>query len=117
MSQCLALWPGTSRSLVTIVGGILVGLRMRAAVEFSFLLGLLTLGTVTSYDAFKHGREMLEAYGAGSLAVGFVAAWLAAVLAVKWMVAYLNRHGLEIFGWYRIALALCVTAWLLLAGR
>ena len=115
VSQCLALWPGTSRSLVTIVGGILVGLRMRAAVEFSFLLGLLTLGAATSYDALKHGREMLAAYGTGSLARGFFAAWLAAVLAVKWMVAYLNRHGLEVFGWYRIALALGVTAWLLLA--
>ena len=115
VSQCLALWPGTSRSLVTIVGGILVGLRMRAAVEFSFLLGLLTLGAATSYDALKHGREMLAVYGTGSLVLGFVAAWLSAVLAVKWMVAYLNRHGLELFGWYRIALALGVTAWLLLA--
>ena len=89
---------------------------MRAAVEFSFLLGLLTLGAATSYDALKHGREMLAVYGAGSLALGFVASFLAAVLAVKWMVAYLNRHGLEIFGWYRIALAIGVTAWLLL-GR
>ena len=115
VSQCLALWPGTSRSLVTIVGGILVGLRMRAAVEFSFLLGLLTLGAATSYDALKHGREMLEAYGLGSLALGFAAAWLSAVLAVKWMVAYLNRHGLEIFGYYRIALAIGVTIWLKLA--
>lgn len=117
VSQCLALWPGTSRSLVTIVGGILVGLRMRAAVEFSFLLGLLTLGAATSYDALKHGREMLAAYGPLPLALGFVAAWLSAVLAVKWMVAYLNRHGLEVFGWYRIALALGVTVWLLRAGR
>ncbi|MEA3211815.1 MAG: undecaprenyl-diphosphatase [Chthoniobacter sp.] len=117
VSQCLALWPGTSRSLVTIVGGILVGLRMRAAVEFSFLLGLLTLGAATAYDTLKHGREMLAVYGPLSLALGFLTAWLAAVVAVKWMVAYLNRHGLELFGYYRIGLALTVTAWLLLAAK
>lgn len=116
VSQCLALWPGTSRSLVTIVGGILVGLRMRAAVEFSFLLGVLTLGAATGYDALKHGREMLAAYGPLSLLLGFLTAWISAVLAVKWMVAYLNKHGLEIFGFYRIGLALAVTAWLL-SGR
>jgi undecaprenyl-diphosphatase len=117
VSQCLALWPGTSRSLVTIVGGILVGLRMRAAVEFSFLLGVLTLGAATCYDALKHGREMLAAYGPLTLAVGFITAWISAVLAVKWMVAYLNKHGLELFGYYRIGLAIAVTAWLLMAAR
>jgi undecaprenyl-diphosphatase len=117
VSQCLALWPGTSRSLVTIVGGILVGLRMRAAVEFSFLLGVLTLGAATSYDALKHGREMLAVYGWFSLLLGFLTAWISAVLAVKWMVAYLNKHGLELFGFYRIGLAILVTAWLLTNGK
>lgn len=114
VSQCVALWPGTSRSLVTIVGGILVGLRMRAAVEFSFLLGLLTLGAATSYDAVQHGREMLAAYGPTSIAIGFAAAWISAVVAVKWMVDYLNRHGLELFGYYRIALAVVVATLLVL---
>ena len=108
VSQCLALWPGTSRSLVTIVGGILVGLSMSAAVEFSFLLGLLTLSAATAKDALEHGREMLAAYGWMSLAIGFVAAWLSAVLAVRWMVGYLNQHGLELFGYYRVALAVLV---------
>jgi undecaprenyl-diphosphatase len=108
VSQCIAMWPGTSRSLVTIVGGILVGLRMKAAVEFAFLLGVLTLGAATAYDALKHGSAMLASYGAANLLVGFLAAWLSAVLAVKWMVGYLNKNGLELFGYYRIALAVVV---------
>ena len=104
------MWPGTSRSLVTIVGGILVGLSMSAAVEFSFLLGVLTLTAATAKDALEHGREMLAAYGWLPLALGFVAAWLSAVLAVRWMVGYLNKHGLEVFGYYRIGLAIVVAA-------
>jgi len=112
VAQCLAMWPGVSRSLITIVGGLLVGLSLPAAVEFSFLLGVLTLSAATAYDALKHGREMLDTFGAIPLAVGFIAAWLSAVLAVKWMVGYLNNHGMNIFGWYRIGLALVVAAWL-----
>jgi undecaprenyl-diphosphatase len=115
LCQCVAMWPGTSRSLVTIVGGIVVGLRMTAAVEFSFLLGVLTLSAATAKDALDHGPEMLETYGWAPIAIGFVAAWLSAVLAVKWMVSYLNRHGLGVFGYYRIALALIVAA-LILSG-
>jgi undecaprenyl-diphosphatase len=114
-AQCLAMWPGTSRSLVTIVGGVLVGLSLPAAVEFSFLLGVVTLGAATCYDGLKHGQLMLEHYSFGVMVIGFVAAWLSAVLAVKWMVAYLNKHGMQIFGYYRIAIALIV-AGLLLTG-
>jgi undecaprenyl-diphosphatase len=56
---------------------------------------------------------MLAAYGPVPLAVGFASAWLSAVLAIKWMVGYLKNHGMEIFGWYRVLLAISVTAWLL----
>lgn len=113
LAQCIAMWPGVSRSLITIVGGVLVGLSLPAAVELSFLLGVITLTAATAYDALKHGPEMLATYGATPLLIGFGAAWLSAVLAVKWMVGYLKSHGMEIFGWYRVALALVVAAWLL----
>lgn len=113
--QCIAMWPGVSRSLVTIVGGLLVGLSLSAAVEFSFLLGLITLSAATSYDALKHGQIMLQTFDALSLAVGVAFAFVAALLSVKWMVGYLNRHGLAIFGYYRVTLAL-VTGALLMAG-
>jgi undecaprenyl-diphosphatase len=106
--QCIAMWPGVSRSLVTIVGGVLVGLSLPAAVEFSFLLGLLTLSAATFYDGMKYGKEMAQSFGLSALVVGFLGAWVSAVLAVKWMVAYLKEHGMEIFGYYRIALGLAV---------
>ncbi len=115
VAQCLAMWPGTSRSLVTIVGGILIGLSMASAVEFSFLLGVVTLGAATAHDGLKSGAVMLSSYGVVSLLIGLVAAFVSAVIAVRWMVAYLNRHGLDVFGYYRIALALIAGA-LILAG-
>ncbi|MFK5925547.1 MAG: undecaprenyl-diphosphate phosphatase [Desulfuromusa sp.] len=113
--QCIAMWPGVSRSLVTIVGGLLVGLSLSAAVEFSFLLGLITLSAATGYDALKHGQIMLQTFDTLSLAVGVIFAFFSAILSVKWMVGYLNRHGLAIFGYYRVALAL-VAGTMLMTG-
>ena len=111
--QCLAMWPGTSRSLVTIVGGVLVGMSLGAAVEFSFLLGVVTLLAATLYKAIDAGPVMLDAYGWGPMIVGSVAAWASAVAAVTWMVAYLKKHGMEVFGYYRIAIAIAVAVMLL----
>ena len=112
-AQCIAMWPGVSRSLVTIVGGLVMGLSLSAAVEYSFLLGVVTLGAATAYDALKHGQMMLQTFEAMPIAVGLLFAFISAVVSVKWMVAYLNRHGLAVFGYYRIAIALATSAWIL----
>jgi undecaprenyl-diphosphatase len=111
-AQCIAMWPGVSRSLVTIVGGLLAGLSMAAAVEYSFLLGLVTLGAATAYDALKQGQLMLQTFDVAPIAVGLVFAFIAAVVSVKWMVAYLNRHGLAVFGYYRVAIAVAAFLWI-----
>ncbi|MFO0903025.1 MAG: undecaprenyl-diphosphate phosphatase [Pirellulales bacterium] len=113
MLQCVAVWPGVSRSLMTIVGGVLSGLRTPAAVEFSFLLGVLTLGGATLKDAVEFGPALLDHYGAGPLLIGLFFSTISAAISVKWMVGYLQRHGLELFGYYRIAVGVAVGIWLL----
>ena len=102
-AQILALWPGTSRSLVTILAALFVGLSMPAALEFSFLLGLATLTAATLFETLKNGSELIDTFGILNPLIGFAAAFVSAMLAVRWLVGYLNRHGLELFGWYRIA--------------
>jgi len=113
--QCIAMWPGVSRSLVTILGGVFVGLSVVAAVEFSFLLGLVTLGAATLYEALKYGPQILQVFGWINPLIGFIVACVSALAAVKWMVSYLTRHGLAVFGYYRLALSF-VIAGLLLTG-
>jgi undecaprenyl-diphosphatase len=115
VAQILAMWPGTSRSLVTIAAALLVGLSLSAAVEFSFILGLVTLGAATVYEGTKNGSQFVDIYGWVNPLIGFVFAFIAAAIAVKWMVTYLQSHSLSIFGWYRLAAA-AGTAALLLTG-
>jgi undecaprenyl-diphosphatase len=123
--QCLAMWPGTSRSMITIVAGMAVGMRPRESAEFSFLLALPTLGGACAFkiakDVLGSGPSALAQLGVVPMAVGIVVAAVAAALAVKWLVAYLNRHGLAAFGWYRLALSavfvvLIAGGWLSIGG-
>ncbi|MEI8039138.1 MAG: undecaprenyl-diphosphate phosphatase [Verrucomicrobiota bacterium] len=127
--QCVAMCPGTSRSLMTICGGLLVGLSVSAAVEYSFLLGVLTLTAATLKEAgekvadfgpayhtlFGGTKLMIHQYGVTPMLIGIVAAAISAALAVKWLVSYLQSHGLSVFGWYRIALG-AVVGGLMVAG-
>jgi len=110
--QCLAFWPGFSRSLSTILGCQLAGLRMMAAVEFSFLLGLVTLSAATGYEGLKHGAEMIDSYGLATPAIALVTAFVAAIISVRFMVTSLSRFGLTPFGYYRILLAAVCYLWL-----
>ena len=119
--QCVAMWPGTSRSMVTIVAGMLVGMRPKSAAEFSFLLALPTLGGACVFklakDVLGDEPSALVTLGPGSMVVGLLVATVSAALAVKWLVSYLNRHGLAVFGWYRLALSavfvgLIATGWI-----
>jgi undecaprenyl-diphosphatase len=107
-AQVLALWPGTSRSLVTIVAALLIGISMGAAVEFSFLLGFVTLTAATGYEMLSSGKTMIDNLGIAIPLLGLVVAFGAAIVSIRWMVSYLSRHDLSIFGWYRIGVALIV---------
>ncbi len=105
LAQCLALWPGTSRSMVTIVGGYLAGLSPAKAAEFSFLVGLPTLAGAAVYKAWKAGPAMIAVFGWSHVLLGAAVAAVAAAVAVKFLVNFLSKHGLQLFAWYRLALA------------
>lgn len=99
--QCLAMIPGTSRSGSTIVGGLMLGASKRATAEFSFFLSMPTMAGAFGYDLYKNW-DVLDASALGEIAVGFVMAFVAAVLVVKWLLDYVGKHGYALFGWWRI---------------
>jgi undecaprenyl-diphosphatase len=109
IGQCFSMWPGSSRSMCTIVTGQLTGLSTATAAEFSFLLGLPTLGAATLYEAYK-SREALAGVGGLNVLIGLVVSFLVAWAVIAGFVAYLKRRGLLPFGVYRIILGVIVFA-------
>lgn len=112
--QVIAMWPGTSRSMMTITGGYFCKLRPAAAAEFSFLLGVPTLLGATVL-ALWDDPKFYTTLGAGPVLVGLVVAAISAAIAVKWLVGFLNRRGLAPFGMYRILLGIALIG-LILGG-
>lgn len=102
--QCLALWPGMSRSGSTIIGGMLAGADRKTTAEYSFLAAVPIMIAATIYDLYK-SREFLHASDAPLFAVGFLVALVSAWLAVRFFIGFVGKHTLKGFGWYRLALA------------
>jgi len=108
-AQAVALIPGTSRAAATIMGGLLAGMSRQAATEFSFFLAIPTMLAATAYDTFKH-RDILHADDLGTFALGFVVAFLSALVAVRALLHYIARHDFKAFAWYRIGFGLLILA-------
>ncbi|HWY39061.1 MAG TPA: undecaprenyl-diphosphate phosphatase [Bacteroidia bacterium] len=102
--QCIALFPGVSRSGATIVGGLSQKLSRKAAAEFSFFLAVPTMFAATAkklYDFYKHSG-MPTSEEIKILAVGNIVAFVVALMAIRFFINILTRYGFKIFGWYRI---------------
>ena len=110
--QCLAMVPGVSRSGATIMGALLAGVERKTAAEFSFFLAIPTMFAATVYSLYKN-RADLDFSNIGLIAVGFVVAFLTAMVVVKVLVGFVGRHGFGPFAWYRIGLGLVMIAVLL----
>ena len=109
--QCLALFPGTSRSAATILGGLFIGMSRLAATEFSFFLAIPTLLAATGYELWE-ARHDLSWSGAGPLALSSVVSFIAALLSIRFLLRFISRHSFAGFAWYRIVFGgLILAAW------
>jgi len=111
--QCLALWPGVSRSAATIIGALLLGANRKTAAEFSFYLALPVLGLAATYSFLKFSLRNREAFILSphdglALLIGFVVSGLVAFIVSKWFLHFISKHNFKPFGFYRLGLALVV---------
>ncbi len=107
LAQAAALIPGTSRSGATIIGGLFFGLSRKAAAEFSFFLAVPTLG-IASVKEMIESRHLFSMDDIGAWVVGFVFAFISAMIAVRALIRYVSNHDFTVFAWYRIAFGVVV---------
>lgn len=105
--QCLSLWPGTSRSASTILGGMILKLDRKTAAEYSFLAAVPVMFAATGFDLIK-SLDVLTPSDIPLFGIGTFTAFIAAILAVKFFISWVSTKPLSVFGWYRIALAILV---------
>ena len=112
--QSLAVIPGVSRAAATIIGGLSLGIKRREIVEFSFLLAIPTMLAATALDLYK-SRGVLSGLASSDLMawlIGFLTAFITALIGIKFFLHYVQKHNFIAFGWYRFALGLIVLIWL-----
>lgn len=112
--QCIAMIPGMSRSGASIMGALAVGVERKTAAEFSFFLAVPTMLAASAYDLYKAGSISGEVMHL--IAIGFVTSFVVALLVVRWMMAFITRHGFTPFAYYRIGVGALLLA-VLVAGR
>ncbi len=113
--QCLAMIPGVSRSGATIMGALSLGVERRTAAEFSFFLAIPTMLGATTVELAKHRHDIMApgAVGLGTIGVGFVVAFIVAMLVIKAFVSVISRHGFAPFAWYRIVAGAAALVWII----
>jgi undecaprenyl-diphosphatase len=103
--QAVAMVPGVSRSAATIIGGLMLGIRRKTIVEFSFLLSVPTMAAATGFDLLKSGGHF-SSEEFTLLLIGFVSSFVVALLSIKWLIHFIKNHTFVSFGIYRILIAL-----------
>ncbi len=116
LAQCVSIIPGTSRSMATIMGGLLVGLPATTATRFSFYLAIPTLLAAGGYKLFKY-RDQIHADEAALLATGFAVSFVVAMGVIAWFLRYVATHRFRVFAIYRVVLGGLVLGYWALYGR
>lgn len=110
--QILSMVPGVSRAFATIFGGMVVGMDRKTATEFSFLLAIPTMAAATTLDLLKTDPSVWSNSNIATLLIGFVASFFTAYVVIKWLIKFVQDNNFNIFGWYRIILALVLLLYL-----